>query len=712
MWNINKKILINLNFLIALIFVIKYKISINYYVQEDSNNGSNENEKNYFCQIPLIDYSENITFYMNYDYTYQLLNFKACEHKDYVPTNSLKKIWHVDVTKNKILLDMNYLEAHLNISRNKLKCFIQNFDKKLRIAETEKNLKSTGHIKEFRIERNYKLYNNISGFFHFFCYRQDSSLTIAYENVFSVLPANMSKLNERRLSHKISSKNLKKSMNISKTDHFYYDIDYLEQCKSNRTQTNSLNKLNVFIIGIDSVSFNHFKRIFPLTYEYLKNDLEDNLIFENFNSVGENTYPNILALLTGVSNYRKIGVNQTELDLYKKVDSNHQDVLPFIWNTYEDIGYVTMFQQDCPKIGLFNFGKKGFRDVPTGFYGRPFWLKYYEIKKNMYRCFHRVPTYRTWFDLLEDFLKNMNSFSNKQTPYFTFNFLTEYTHDNTAIPPKLDAYFREKLLEFEKLGYFDKTMFILLSDHGNRLKYYSYASEVGKKERYLPFLSIKLPKLFKNTQYFKTAAGNQKKFVSFFDIYQTLRHFFYMNKYGMENLENLTRNNQLCETQFRNNSKHIRNLRGISLFENIPVNRSCSDANIPEKFCNCNKEIKMSESEFLKETNFSFYSAGLIALNFVNNLTSTIRKSCIEYNLTTIAHIKKILLTKKTLYTGVFIFSPGEAWIEADFRMIDNKLTLEDMPIRLSAYGEQSHCLKHSLLSNFCYCRNKKNKIY
>ena len=64
-----------------------------------------------------------------------------------------------------------------------------------------------------------------------------------------------------------------------------------------------------------------------------------------------------------------------------------------------------------------------------------------------------------------------------------------------------------------------------MGDHGNRINRYSYATEMGKLERYRPFLSVTLPEKLKNSTIAKNLKYNSDKLVSFFDLYQTLRHF-------------------------------------------------------------------------------------------------------------------------------------------------------------------------------------------
>ena len=134
---------------------------------------------------------------------------------------------------------------------------------------------------------------------------------------------------------------------------------------------------------------------------------------------------------------------------------------------------------------------------------------------------------------METFLDHMNSNeNNRKMPYFSFNFITEYTHAYFAVPWQFDDALARSLARLEHKGYLDDTLLIVLSDHGNRLKFFAYATEIGKLEKYLPYLSIRLPKKWRQTSYMSNARHNRDKLVSFFDLYQTLRHYLYINKFA------------------------------------------------------------------------------------------------------------------------------------------------------------------------------------
>jgi hypothetical protein len=68
---------------------------------------------------------------------------------------------------------------------------------------------------------------------------------------------------------------------------------------------------------------------------------------------------------------------------------------------------------------------------------------------------------KTFFNIIESFFKRMQMPQNANLPYFFFNFLGEYTHVAINSPPNFDKYFVEKIIQFEKKGYFDNTLLVI-----------------------------------------------------------------------------------------------------------------------------------------------------------------------------------------------------------------------------------------------------------
>ncbi len=89
-------------------------------------------------------------------------------------------------------------------------------------------------------------------------------------------------------------------------------------------------------------------------------------------------------------------ISTGEIDYFRRRDQLFHDNLPFIWKAYEDLGYVTMYQEDDPLIAIFNYYKDGFRHWPAGLYNRAFNLKYYDIRSGPDKCHYQQPTIDVW----------------------------------------------------------------------------------------------------------------------------------------------------------------------------------------------------------------------------------------------------------------------------------------------------------------------------
>ncbi|CAI9725818.1 hypoxia-inducible factor 1-alpha-like [Octopus vulgaris] len=106
----------------------------------------------------------------------------------------------------------------------------------------------------------------------------------------------------------------------------------------------------------------------PKTYKYLTQELGA-FDFQGYTKVGDNTFPNMVPLLTGMHPYE-------ESSKLPYVDPSYHfyDSYPLLWKNFSDAGYITMFAEDEPLLGIFNYLSKGFNQQPTDHYMRPFWL--------------------------------------------------------------------------------------------------------------------------------------------------------------------------------------------------------------------------------------------------------------------------------------------------------------------------------------------------
>ena len=376
--------------------------------------------------------------------------FNLLKRQNIIIQENLKNI--TDLEFFHVKLDFSHFEKEYNHSSS-ITCTLNLYDKIYNRSEGSRDLNIL-EKRNFTFENKYEIYLNKSGFYFVECFNKTYYF---YNESFLILPQKMQKLIENRKQFKVDEIDLVSSEDISK----HYDGR-----KKVKNPLNLKKKMNLLFMKFDSISKKHFKRIFPSTYKYLVEKMKNNIFYDELSSVGENSYPNMVPILTGIIVDPLVEYKyESEVDKYR--DKNgYFDHLPFIWNEFEKEGYLTMYQEDMPSICQFNYNKPGFRWLPTAVYAKPYWVEHYRKRNDSSRCINGIPTYKKYFELLENFMDRMNTGKNKNIPYVSFNFHSEYTHDDIAVPLNMDKYLKNMLQKFETKGYFNNTLLILFSDHG------------------------------------------------------------------------------------------------------------------------------------------------------------------------------------------------------------------------------------------------------
>lgn len=338
----------------------------------------------------------------------------------------------------------------------------------------------------------------------------------------------------------------------------------------------------------------------------------------------------------------------------------------------------------------------------------PYWYKYEAIRNDPPTCHNNKHSFDLQFENLNHFFDRMNSNEpNKKIPYFMFNFMKFFTHDFFTFPPEYDTKLKNTIEELEQKGYLDNTLFVLMSDHGARTTSHTFITESGRTERSLPYLSIRLPKKLWNTKLERNLIMNKNKLVTHFDTFKTLRHFFYINKKE----DFLNKNSDKCSHKLKNSFKDIQGLRGISLFETIPTDRSCSDALIPNIYCTCNQRSDMDEPEFFSETNTTYERIKELSMLAINEPTNKLRDKCALFTFDKLLSARKNLLSSMFFYEFRLMVQPGDAIFAVYFRYRFLNIKPKDRflerylkHVRLSKYGIQSNCMTNKNLMGYCYC--------
>jgi len=309
-------------------------------------------------------------------------------------------------------------------------------------------------------------------------------------------------------------------------------------------------------------------------------------------------------------------------------------------------------------------------------------------------------------------------------PKFSFLFHSQYSHDSNDRLPYGD----DELLEFLKLmnrqGYFDKTMFILMSDHGARFSSLRTTYQ-GKLEERLPFLSIRMPKLFQEQypQIMSNLLINSHRLTTPYDLHETFEHLF----------------------EFHSSDPYqSKTNRSYSLFQLIPENRTCSQADVEQHWCACLNWNDMSINDPIIQ------QLGKQAIEFLNNFVSDYKTQCAKLNLnrlikasqlqtnehllkfvessdtdgrvprfhndTSTKNLMKNLTTNQTKYYQIqFETIPGHALFEltAEYNPFNGTFLIQKRRLsRMNKYGQTSACIayKRPEFREICYCSNLLNR--
>ncbi|CAF1322881.1 unnamed protein product [Rotaria sp. Silwood1] len=463
---------------------------------------------------------------------------------------------------------------------------------------------------------------------------------------------------------------------------------------------------NVLMFGFDSVSRMTFMRFLPKTYTYLIKEL-GGIVFKGYNIVGDGTPAALLPILTG----------KTELELPEArrghAGAESVDRFPWIWKKFKDNGYITQWTEDFQSHGTFQFRLKGFDEEPVDYYDRPFYLVAESLRTSKPLCFGSITRFQSmlnWIRYLFEMYPN--------APKFSFAFHNQYSHNSNNRLPYAD----DELVEFLKLmnnrGYFDNTIFILMSDHGARFSSLRKTYQ-GKLEERLPFLSIRMPKKFQdnypNLMY--NLRLNSHRLTTPFDLHETFEHLFEFHS----------------PNRYQSKSN-----RSYSLFQLIPQYRTCSQANVEEHWCAClNWNIIPIHEPIIQQL-------GKQSVEFLNNFISDYKNECVSLSLYRIdkanqlsanEHLLKFVNSKdkdgrlprfrnnalesnqiKT-YQIQFQTIPGYALFElsAQYNPLNDTFIIRKEGLsRIDKYGETSDCImyKRPEFREICYCSSLLNRTY
>ena len=435
-------------------------------------------------------------------------------------------------------------------------------------------------------------------------------------------------------------------------------------------------KINVFLMGIDSISRLNLIRAMPETYKHL-NQTDDWFELRGYNKIGDNTLPNLLAIFTGKS----------EGDFRKKCDWSKVGGLEnckYIWNDFSDSSYVTAYAEDESSINTFNYHKPGFVKPPTDHYLRPFNLA---IEENLeIRTVNKrrmCVGYQNYADYIYNYgFDYAEKYSNNS--YFGVFWTNSFSHEDLSMISEMDARVKYYLEQLETRGILNSSIVIFFSDHGMRFGPIRNLF-IGWLEERLPFFYIWLPPKFRqsNPDIVEALRINRDRLSSPYDVHVTLKHILKMSGGFEDELSAVS-----CP-------------KCQSLFTELPLNRSCADAGIDQHWCTC------VDFQVIDESSNIVQSAVQKIISEVNKHLAPYPK-CAKLKLKKVHSARKSAYNSSTNYLISFNVSPSNAQLEATIRCDDDK-NCEDYKIigtvsRLNRYGDQSICVNDSELRKYCYC--------
>ncbi|KAJ8921408.1 hypothetical protein NQ315_003026 [Exocentrus adspersus] len=438
-------------------------------------------------------------------------------------------------------------------------------------------------------------------------------------------------------------------------------------------------RYSVLLVGIDSISKLNLRRTMPKTYSYLKENFHN---LKGYNKVEDNTFPNLMAILTGQSRA------QLRKSCGDNVKINNCDI---IWDKFRMLGYITAYAEDQINIGTFNYDRPGFRDPPTTYYYRPYLVAAEKLgktyRKGMTYCAGPETSGERVLDIAKDF-----SVSFKDVPSFGLFWMNSFSHDDINLPSVMD----ERVLGFLNDTKFKDslrdTIMIFFSDHGFRFGDIRY-THTGWLEERLPFIYFYIPDSFKDRfkDKYDSFKVNTGRLTTPYDLYLTLEDVLEMGN----------------KTYKGKNSTGCPNCR--SLFTEMEANRTCKEAAIDQHWCTC------TGHDYINPKHRSVREVAQYVVEEINSFVKGFKEgaACAKYSVRNVvsAGMSKSYLNEMNETVRYFLViletTPNamfEATVEAHVLMHNNSFKLLGDISRINRYKDNSYCVKKGALKKYCYC--------
>lgn len=456
----------------------------------------------------------------------------------------------------------------------------------------------------------------------------------------------------------------------------------LDNAAKNRTKSSgrdSTRPLSILLIGVDSVSRLNSLRTMPKTRSYLNSLGWTEL--KGYNKIADNTYPNLMALLTGME-------GDSAYNACMPTIPKHLDNCSFIWRTFHKHGYVTSYGEDEANISTFNFLKVGFSEQPTDYYLRPLIIAAQKELRTVERhsLKYCVGPVQAGERILQYSLDFASTFVNDTS--FGLFWTNSFSHNDVNSPSAMDQVLKRYFRNLHRSGVTNSSLILFFSDHGMRFGDMRQ-TKMGWFEERLPFAWISIPEWWakKHPEESEALSINSRRLVTPYDLHMTLQHILELGS-GRAQVQSTG-----C-TQCH------------SIFRPISVDRGCEDAAISPHWCVCTEfrpvdptsSVVKSAAQFLVRKIYSFIKE------------KGGEKKCARLSLSRIIIAQTGISWNgnSTYYLLLVEAIPGRGRFEATISAAANEtdgFKLYGSVSRLDWYGRQSKCISDSYLKKYCYCR-------
>ena len=442
--------------------------------------------------------------------------------------------------------------------------------------------------------------------------------------------------------------------------------------------------LNIVAVALDGLPRHQMVRSMPKTYKLLTQEFKS-FDFTMHGQTGDNTFPNMLSLLSANS-YEEI----------KKWWSAKipQDVFNLIWHDFENAGYRTLFTEDNPTKGGFYWTGNQFLYPQTSYWNRPLELAMEKEKDFLWKkgwCIGSRSIVEYHLDYLTRFLDTFPA-----DPVACMTIISEITHLNIANAALVDDHIFNFYKILETKGHLNNSLVVFFSDHGSRWGKIRETHN-GVVESRNPFLILTFPLWFlkKYPQIARNLETNTRRLTTHFDTRLTLLDILYFKA-------------QEPIPPFK--GKH-----GRCLFQEIPKNRTCADASIPEEHCLCGLKVE-------KYLNLTYPEVSILAKSLLFAVKQkSDPENCEEYSLGKVLHVGVLDLPNisnqksriSLTYSVRLSVEPGGAIFESTITMNPktNETAIRGGIIRLNMYRGEVECQPSPSQQMYCYCKgNDENK--